>query len=427
MALSLEERRRIARENGAKSKGGLTAESRRNSSRNRIEDGLFARTHLVDEDPAAVARLRQRYLDLVRPETPDQEFLALECFQGHLMGLRYHRARADLLNRQQALNLERWEQERAFAVQKLRARLVDPDTVDILPIINALKGFGHGLSYLTEEWLRLRRALTERGYLWPEAVNVGLRLLGVRPSCETLAQHEDGFLFALWCFAIHPVPPPTAFASMLQPENRPPGLRDVPAAELLPDPATCREELIQWIDDELTDLQAAEERVWIEVDGPARARVLNPGALVMDPEQSQRYDRAARLYQSIFYKARSALEAGRSREAAARPRPQPSAAPAEAEAADIKPPAPRCAGVSEPFGTPDAVTEVVAPEEVEASGQGQKEERQNDPRIGPDGAVGDRPEARRSYHKTVAKRAVATIVRDRSRAFDQRRPGPRRE
>ena len=417
MVLPIEERRRIARENGSKSKGPLTYETKMKCSQNARKDSLFARTHLLDEDPAEVARLRARYF-ATPARTPEEEFLRMECFQGHLMAVRFHRARSDLLNRQQALNLERWDEERTGAVQTMRAQLVSPEAVDIYPIVCALKGFGHGLMHLSEEWLRLRRALLERGFLCPEESHMGLRMLGVLPNAAAISQHEDGFLFALWSFAAHPIGPVGAIESMLRPENRPAGLRDVPAEELLPDRATCRDQLIRWIDDELADLAAAEERVWIEVDGPSRARVLSPAALELDEEQARRFHRAAGLYRSTFYKAHYALEDLHKRAAAkAEEHPYTSAGPAEA---DIKPPARGGASDPEPDGAPGAATEVVAEDDVECRAGQEKAGIQNEPRIGPDGPLGDRPEGRRSYHKSVAKKSVVTIVRDRSH-------GPRRE
>jgi hypothetical protein len=299
--------------------------------------------------------------------------------------------------------------------------------VEVLPIVNALKGFGHGLIHLSDEWLRLREALTTRGFLCPHDANLGIRMLGVLPRGEALAQHEDGFLFALLSCGCPPVRPVDTIENMLRPENRPSGLRDVPAEELLPDPATCREQLIQWIDEERADLAAAQERAWVEVDAPAQARILDPAALVIDPAEAQRFDRAGRLYQSIFYRAHNTLEAMEIKEARARAAERPPRGAAGAKPADIKAPVPGVSSVPEPSTAPDAVTEVVAPERVEASNNGQEPPLQNEPRNGPPGTAGHPPEARRSCHKTVAKKAVKTIVRRRSRRIHHKEHPFRKE
>jgi hypothetical protein len=296
--------------------------------------------------------------------------------------------------------------------------LLDSGTVEILPVVQSLKGFGQGIEHLAGHWRRLRRSLTERGFLCPDEANMGVRLLGVLPRLEALARHEDGYLFLLWSLTSNPVSArKDNFDSLLAPENRPPGLRDVPAQEFLYDPATCVRELIGWIDAELASLAATAERVWVEVDAPARARVLAPGAIILDPEEQKRFDRGYKHYQSTLYKAQNGLEALRRRRAAQKPdAPRPAAGPTDRSSSD------RCTGNaaaatppaadmnprkydgesdSGPAGAPEAVTQVVAARESELITLAGKCGLQNDVEPGPEGAVSAPPAPRQSSHKTA--------------------------
>jgi hypothetical protein len=412
----------------AKARQPLSPETVSISSRNGLRDGLFARVHyLDDEDPAEIAALRQRYLDDKQPRDATEEFLVNECFYEDVMGQRYHRAVSNELRRQQRLNRQRWEEERTATAGALRDQLVAPETVDLDPIVVELKGFGHGLEYLYGAWLRLKTALTTRGFLCPEEANMGLRLMGVLPSLESVAQHQDGFLFMLWSTGCHPAAPLGMIETLLQPAHRPAGLEDTGREELLPDPAECRDQLIKWVDDELAALAALADQVARAVDGPELARVLNPAAIVMDPEKAKRFERARSNYQSTYYRAKNALEAGRKGETPVNkkpPRPgaertdqrdgadrDENAAAGAARGPEIKPPAQDGAIAAAPSGAPRAVAEVIGEKPDGASEGPPKADLQNGREMDPARAPADRPGACRSYHKQVAKEAVGAVVR----------------
>jgi hypothetical protein len=92
----------IARRNGALSKGPVTYDGKLTSSKNAMKDALCARVHtLSDEDPMEALRLRQRWLDDMKPYNVAEEALVDECYHGHLMSKRYHRAKARALQSQQ--------------------------------------------------------------------------------------------------------------------------------------------------------------------------------------------------------------------------------------------------------------------------------------------------------------------------------------
>jgi hypothetical protein len=405
MVVPLEARRQDSRDSGSKSRTSLTGDPVSSSSRNGLTDGLFARVHhLDDEDPAAMAALRERYFRENAPRDATEEFLVNECYLGDVLGQRFKRALTTELTRQQRIIRQRWDEERQVTVGLLRDQLVDPETVDLYPITVELRAFGHGLEYLAGEWLRLKKGITTRGCFTPDEMNMGLRLMGVKPALETVVKHQDAFLFMLWSLGCHPAAPAGMIDRLLDPAHRPEGLADAGRDDLLPDVAAVRQELIKWVDDELADLAVVAERVAREVDGPELARVLNPAAIVIDPEKAQRFDRAQKNYQSTFYRAFNALEAHRKRAAAARPAREP----------DIKPPAPDGATAAGPSSAPAGVTDVLRETPDGASAGRTESGLQNDARTAPERAPAGQSGACRSYHKQAAKKTVGTIVPGRA-------------
>jgi hypothetical protein len=418
MVVTLDARRHDCCESGSKSRISLLGDTVSNSSANGMKDGLFARTHhLEDEDPDALAALRARYFRENQPRDAREEFLVNECYLGDVLGQRYKRALTNELRGQQRQIRQRWDEARQETVGLLRDQFVDSATVEIYPILVELKAFGHGLEYLAGEWLRLKTGITTRGCFTPQEMNMGVRLMGVKPALETVCQHQDAFLFMLWSLFINPAAPAGMIDSLLDPANRPAGLADATREELLPDVASVREQLIRWIDGELAGLAALAERVAREVDGPELARVLNPAALVIDPEKAKRFERAQKNYQSTFYRAHAALEAHRKRQPPSPPggegarRADEGEIPAgAAHPPDIKPPA-RDGGKAEtPSEAPEAATQVVGDTPESARGGQPEAVLQNDPKTGPERPPADHPGACRSYHKQAANEAVGGIV-----------------
>jgi hypothetical protein len=408
MVVTLDARRRLAQESGSIERQSLNGESVFSASANGLKDGLFGRVHhLDDEDPDEIAALRARYQAANQPRDPTEDFLVNELFIGHVQGRRYQRALNNELRRQQRVNRQRWEEEREKTAGALRDQLMAPDAVDLQPILMELRGFSHGLEALAQQWLRLGEALRKRGFLSPQEWATGLRLLGVLATTEAIAQHQDSFLFSLWSAGCNPAAPAGMITTLLQPANRPAGLEDASRAELLPDAAACRNQLTQWVDEALAELAARADQVAREVDGPELARVLNPAAIVMDPERAKRFDRARSNYQSTFYRALNALEAHRKAAAAANQKPPRLGAD---PGPDIKPPAPDGGIAAAPSGAPAVVTEVVCEQPDSASDETPGADSQNGTGIAPERAATDRPGACRSYDKQVAGRTVGAVV-----------------
>jgi hypothetical protein len=409
---------------------GAAGEPKFDPSRNSLKDGLFGRVHaLDDEDPDAIAAIRARYLKENEPTDAIEEFCVNELSTAHILSLRFHRAMASELGRQQRTIRKRWEEVREETASTLRGHLVAPETVDLYPIVAELRTFGHGVSYLAGEWFRLKQAINTRGFLTPEESQMGVRLMGVKPALETVTRHRDAFLWTVWNARIHPLSPKGLIATLIQPRNRPAGLEHLSQAELIPGPDAAREQISKWVDEQLVALEALADRVGREIDGPELARVLNPAAIVIDPEKIRRFDRARCTYQMMFYRGKKTLDdhrkgdahaagnagrrgrAGRDENAAAPPAREP----------DIKPRTHDGGITAGPSSTSAAVTEVLGQQPDDALDQRADGVLQNGTEIGPERAETDHPGACRSHHKQVTKRTVGTVERGRWRDREPRR------
>ncbi len=84
MAISIEEKREIARRNGAKSRGAKSPETRFICSRNSLKHGCYALVHRLDsEDPLEDLALRDRWFADVGPRNVEEEFYTEQMFRAH--------------------------------------------------------------------------------------------------------------------------------------------------------------------------------------------------------------------------------------------------------------------------------------------------------------------------------------------------------
>jgi hypothetical protein len=313
--LSDEKKRRRAeasRRNGAKSRGAKTRATQLICSRNSLKHGCYAVVHTLPEEPVDFAiGLRERWLAEKQPETAEQEMLVEEMFRGHLMATRYHRAMDNALVSSAELNVERWEEERAAAVGKLRDMLVTGPAENIENVLDALHGFGHGVRSLIANFEELAAALRSPGYLNRELLRTAALLLGAPLSAAAMAEREEVYRLVLCNFLALPdwLRPAGELEAMLAPANRPLELRDVPITALLVPAEEARRTLEEWVRESLAELHKTEARVVREVDEPARARVIHPAAILLDPDEVKRFKQIGSEYRSIYYRASGGLRA----------------------------------------------------------------------------------------------------------------------
>jgi hypothetical protein len=270
-------------------------------------------------------RLRQRWLDDMRPRNIAEEALVDECYEGHLMSKRYHRARHRELQKQQRDIIEAWYEVRDKLVRELHGE-IDASPGEIVDdILERLKGFGHGIAYIIEAHESLAQALRARGYLERDEIQIGVLMTGVRPGPEAMRVRSETYKLVLWSLHCQPQPRTDQIERLLQVANRPAELSTATRAELLPPPSECREALLKWLDETLAELRQEEERVLREHDGPQLAFVANQGAVIIDPEKAERFRRAGSEYKTTLYRALNTLRAMRKEEAEAEQDTPPSA------------------------------------------------------------------------------------------------------
>jgi len=281
MAISKEERQAISRRNGAKSRGPKTHETKLICSANSIKHGFYAKVHhLPDECPEETARLRERWLTDKAPGSVDEEFLVMECFQASLMASRVHRARCAQITAEQKAATKAWHAERDADLSELWKELLE--TRDAQEILPQLRATTLGLRALSQEWSRLKGLMQEPGYWDKSALRMAAIMCGCVFQKQLLFEDEDAYRLFLWNLRCEPEPQWEAINRMLEPGNRPPGLRHADRDVLMPSPEECRARLIQWCDDVLQELAEDYERVWTDVEAPQLARRTNPRAIVTD-------------------------------------------------------------------------------------------------------------------------------------------------
>jgi hypothetical protein len=433
-----------------------------------MKDGFYACVHtLSNEDPMEALRLRQRWPDDMRPRNVAEEAVVDECYHGHLMSKRYHRAKARALQSQQRDIIEAWYEAKENLVRDLHGRIDDNPEPIVDDILERLKGFGVGIAYIIETHEDLAAALRERGFWYQDEIQLGVLMTGVRPGPEAARVRAETYKLVLWSLHCDPRPRTDLIERMLQPANRPEELRSATRAELPPPPSECRAAVLQWLDETVAELREVEDRVLREHDGPQLAFVVNQGAILNDPERAEQFRRAGSEYKTTLYRALNTLRAMRKEEAPAdddgpgRPDRNDPAGSADsagraagqkrgrrtrraaARKGDGETPATvsetSAAGVETP---PAGEPQVPAELKVDEGAQGEKFETQNEPtaaaETGPEnggiptaGADGSRPGCLRSsppavrrWRKAPSREAVAERLGAGPPGCDPRHPVP---
>jgi hypothetical protein len=303
-----ERRKNASRRNGARSRGPTTSAGKFNSSRSRLSHACYAKVHaLRDENPAVVNRDRQRWFDLKKPKTIEQEVLVEECFRGQLMQQRFHRARDRALIRQQEDGIAQWEDEQDEWLAELKDELVMGRQRTVAEIMDELRTFGAGVRYLIGELEGLGRALEGPGFWDRQQVWTAVRILRCSPGPATVAEDPDVYHLALCNFLCMPEPPQAEIERMLEPVNRPAELRETPRAALVVPAAEARAELKEWVEKSLEELRLTEEKVVNEVDIPALQAMCDEAAVINDPAEARKFHRLGGEYRTTLYKSLNLL------------------------------------------------------------------------------------------------------------------------
>src|SRR5262249_26692364 len=141
MAKTLEERQKIARMNGSKSRGPTSTTGKAASARNSCKLGIYARIiPLADEDPDKLNALRVEWYDYVKSCTPSQRLMTEDCYFSDIVAERTRRAHVAAIEAQGQEALDQWHQRQRLYAEHCAAKLGS----HTLEASAALRAHSHG-------------------------------------------------------------------------------------------------------------------------------------------------------------------------------------------------------------------------------------------------------------------------------------------
>jgi hypothetical protein len=423
-----EQKRRRAetsRRNGALSRGPRTDQTKFISSKNSIKHACYAVVHTLPDEPVDFAiGLRERWFADKKPETPEEEMLVEEMFRGDLMSKRYHRSMDRALLNQYEKMIDHCEEANEETAGTLMKGLATTPADNVENVLDVVLSFGAGVRLVIREFEELGAALGSPGYWDCGLCRRAIRQLGVAPGAAAQGERSDVYQLVLCNFLSMPevLRPHEEVERMLRPENRPLELRNVLRTELLVPAAEARAALEEWVQEKLAELKQTLDDVVREVDGPSRAKKIELGAALLDPDQVKRFKQIGSEYRSLYYRASGTFRGLRKDKAAENRAPkkadQADARGSDENAASAGPPAAATAPVATPSPAPPQATEMDITPSVCESTDGaentrscetevviEKQVAEQDPGAGPDS--GNEPS---SGVAAAPERPLATIA-----------------
>jgi hypothetical protein len=275
--LTKEQRAEISRQNGRKSQGPKSPETRAKVARNATTTGLRARTYpLPHEDAQNEAERAGRWHNFYLPQSPLALHLTNECVHAEALAERSHAYRQATIDQQ--------VREADQRVKKRRRERLNYH-VGQLPVRPAeamaqICSFATGCGWAAACYSNLINAVKSQGVLTPQQFTCAFQLSGASEPDDVSHCPKA---YAVWIahLGTQGAPQAALLAEALKHANRPVALRAVPAAELAPGtPEECAARLVTLLEREVAWLKTEEARLHTEVDEPewreemARAGIL---------------------------------------------------------------------------------------------------------------------------------------------------------
>ena len=247
------ERARIARRNGALSRGPTSIEGRDRARRSALKHGLTATIlALQGESAEEIQSHADFWLDAYQPETPTE---SVACAEGALATLhleRFHKAHNAILADQVRYAPTNWDQERMNRLSQAISQLqTDPEAA-----VRQLKSFGLGVDWLIARWNELLECFQKQG-CWNNIplIHEAIRLFGRDPknlSSEPMV--TVGYEVLLLATHAGPEPRDERLIRQLQ-EQMPPAFLGLHGRPLAFDRATAQTQLQAFITRHIAELQ----------------------------------------------------------------------------------------------------------------------------------------------------------------------------
>jgi hypothetical protein len=315
MALSPEEISRINRQNAARSTGPSEA-GKRKSRMNSTVHGLTAtKVILPNESEEEIQTLMDEWTDHYRATSPGRRELVERAVTATLHHRRSKRYLAAAL-REQVRNAERaFDEEQENIVQHY---------VELLPVepsaaIRGLRRTAAGCRWIIRAWFDIETKLID-GIPWAPSIREhATRLLGHNPDDRT---DEESYKMLYLAVTTGAEVPPEIKADLLDPRAMPDTLLHM-CDRPLPTPEHSFQELLQVVNDQMTEYEALAKQLRIEVEEPARAAAVEK-AMLLKKQDLALWIRYERMHDSMFHRSYNTLE----RPEAPRPEPEPEPVPA---------------------------------------------------------------------------------------------------
>ncbi len=393
-------RAEASRRNGRLGGHKKTAEGRLRSSLNAATFGLFAKTFpLPHEDQAAVAARGELWQSYYDPQSPAACHMSNECARATILSDRCDRYRQATLEEQARDTQARWKRKQRDKTYRLVKRLA----TDPAAAMADLQSFSYGLKWIINEYTTLIECIDMKGHLNQEEIDQAIRLYAVEPVPERITRHLMAYRLYTYHLGCALGVSAEEMGAWVATANRPEEMRGLAHDEVVPLDATwAAGMLVDTFEQEIDRLEAEEDRVWNEEDGPSLQRKLE-GASILTEEAARRVTRSHAESRTTFHRYWPALKKTLKTDAEERP--------AEAPAV-ISEPTPQ-AGADraqiEPSLAPDETAQVA--EETRGSGETppRDQERRGDAGTGA-GEAANRAEPRGPDESELEREAAGALA-----------------
>ena len=299
------ERARIARQNGALSRGPKSPEGRDRARRSALKHGLTATTlTLPHESLEDIQSHADFWLDSYEPETAEETAACSEAALAMLHLERFHKAHNGIIGNQVRYAPTDWDTEQGERLaQAIKLLPKKPEAA-----VAQLKAFGTGVKWLIKRWELMKEILQTQG-CWN---NAGLRcqvihLLGYRAYKLRSAPMEA---FAVYLMALYALPegPPPHVLDHARKELMPPEFLGLHGPDLTLERPDAVAGLLMFLTAQIDELKAL-SAVFEPLDAQSRAEASVRAMAPQDTAQNKLLLRYLTAASSVLTRTTKQLEA----------------------------------------------------------------------------------------------------------------------
>ena len=270
-----------SKRNGAKGRGGKSAESRQKSAQNRRTHGLRAKTFALDHEIAAYGARCDEWHDYYGPRAPATCHLTNEAARATLKADRCDAYEQSVIEAQTKTRRQSWHRTRRRWVQELSETLITSP----IDTIAELMSFGHGIVFIRDGFRALIEKVRSCGYLPQEDLRRAICLRGDLSPEAPIRRNAMAYMVNINNLGCTPDVPAADIEEWLAPAIRPEDLRGWTRAQVIgADADDCRRWLVRYFEDMIKYLDEEEQRIREEVDEPSLKAALDRASILNDKD-----------------------------------------------------------------------------------------------------------------------------------------------